>query len=55
MRLSALVNTNGFKGEKTPVARKGGGRKRSADKHLKSDIAVLVESSTRGDPESPLK
>ena len=50
-----------IKGEKTPVAgnvrRKGGGRKRSAekDKHLKSDIAVLVESSTRGDPESPLK
>jgi len=43
-----------IKGEKTvlegKVRRKGGGRKRSVDKdkHLRSDIERLVESSTRG-------
>lgn len=38
------------------VRKKGGGRKESIqkDKNLKSDICKLVESSTRGDPESPL-
>ena len=39
------------------VRRKGGGRKlkMETDKDLKKDVEALVESQTRGDPESPLK
>ena len=38
------------------VRKKGGGRKKKiiTDLHLKQDIEQIVESSTRGDPESPL-
>ena len=62
--LSRTTITEGvkeIKGNKTPtegnVRRKGGGRKGNAekDKQLRPDIETLVESSTRGDPESPLK
>jgi hypothetical protein len=39
------------------VRRKGGGRKLKIerDENLKQDVEKLVESQTRGDPESPLK
>src|SRR5262245_30669657 len=38
------------------IRRPGGGRKRATDKDptLRADLERLVESSTRGDPESPL-
>jgi len=39
------------------IRRKGGGRKKAVDKDesLKSDLQGLLESTTRGDPESPLR
>jgi transposase len=39
------------------VRREGGGRKRTVDKDgsLKSDLQSLLESTTRGDPEAPLR
>ena len=39
------------------IRRPGGGRKKTTDKDasLKSDLLCLVESTTRGDPESPLR
>jgi transposase len=39
------------------VRREGGGRKKAVDKDnsLKSDLEALLESTTRGDPESPLR
>src|ERR1700691_898753 len=39
------------------VRRAGGGRKKSVDKNasLKSDLLSLLESTTRGDPECPLR
>lgn len=39
------------------VRREGGGRKKAVDKDnsLKSDLELLLESTTRGDPESPLR
>ena len=39
------------------VRRPGGGRKKSTDKDasLKADLESLLESSTRGDPEAPLR
>lgn len=39
------------------IRRQGGGRKKAVDKDasLKTDLADLLESSTRGDPESPLR
>lgn len=48
------------KGAELPVGRvrkKGGGRKRTVEKDvtLKSDLESLVEPTTRGDPESPLR
>ena len=38
------------------IRKKGGGRKRATDKDptLKEDLESLLESATRGDPESPL-
>ena len=38
------------------VRKKGGGKKKKiiTDLYLKQDIEQIVESSTRGDPESPL-
>ena len=50
-----------LKSENTPndvrVRKTGGGRKKVKDKDIKfeKDLKGLVESSTRGDPESPLK
>ena len=50
-----------IKGEKElptdSMRRKGGGRKLKIekDKELRTDIEKLIESSTRGDPETPLK
>ena len=50
-----------IKGEKElpkeKIRRSGGGRKlqTTKEKKLKSDVKKAVESSTRGDPESPLK
>jgi len=42
--------------EENRVRKKGAGRKRAIDKdkELEKDIEICVESSTRGDPESPL-
>jgi transposase len=39
------------------IRREGGGRKKAVDKDasLKSDLQDLLESTTRGDPESPLR
>lgn len=39
------------------IRRKGGGRKKAVDKDasLKSDLQDLLESTTRGDPEAPLR
>jgi transposase len=39
------------------IRRQGGGRKKAVDKDasLKTDLVDLLESSTRGDPESPLR
>ena len=39
------------------IRRSGGGRKKAEalDSSLKSDLAELLESTTRGDPESPLR
>lgn len=39
------------------IRREGGGRKKAADKDasLKSDLEDLLESTTRGDPETPLR
>jgi hypothetical protein len=39
------------------IRREGGGRKKAVDKDasLKSDLLDLLESTTRGDPESPLR
>lgn len=39
------------------IRRKGGGRKKAVDKDasLKSDMQRLLESTTRGDPEAPLR
>lgn len=39
------------------VRRQGGGRKRAVDKDssLKSDLEALLESTTRGDPQAPLR
>jgi hypothetical protein len=39
------------------VRRQGGGRKKAVDKDasLKSDLQGLLESTTRGDPEAPLR
>ena len=39
------------------IRRSGGGRKRAVDRDasLKSDLEDLLESTTRGDPESPLR
>ncbi|MGH9619825.1 MAG: ISAzo13 family transposase [Bryobacteraceae bacterium] len=39
------------------IRREGGGRKRAVDKDasLKSDLQRLLESTTRGDPEAPLR
>ena len=39
------------------IRREGGGRKKTVDKDgsLKSDLQSLLESTTRGDPESPLR
>jgi transposase len=39
------------------IRRKGGGRKKAVDKDnsLTSDLQNLLESTTRGDPESPLR
>jgi hypothetical protein len=39
------------------IRRKGGGRKKAIDKDasLKSDLQDLLESTTRGDPEAPLR
>ena len=43
--------------EKEGIRKSGGGRKKHTekDKSLIADIKILIESSTRGDPESPLK
>lgn len=40
----------------TRIRKKGGGRKKKilSDEKLQSDIQNIVESSTRGDPETPL-
>lgn len=50
--LKLEVNTNQVR-----VRKKGGGRKKLKDKDInfEKDLKELVESSTRGDPESPLK
>ena len=42
--------------EKNEIRSKGGGRKTSikTDRRLESNLRILVEASTRGDPESPL-
>jgi len=39
------------------IRRQGGGRKKAVDKDtsLKSDLEALLESTTRGDPEAPLR
>jgi transposase len=39
------------------IRRQGGGRKKAIDKDsgLKSDLEALLESSTRGDPQAPLR
>jgi hypothetical protein len=39
------------------IRREGGGRKKAADKDesLKSDLQELLDSTTRGDPETPLR
>jgi DNA-binding phage protein len=39
------------------IRREGGGRKKAVDKDnsLKSDLLALLESTTRGDPDSPLR
>src|ERR1700684_1684728 len=39
------------------IRRQGGGRKKAVDKDatLKTDLESLLESSTRGDPEAPLR
>jgi transposase len=39
------------------IRRQGGGRKKAVDKDssLKSDLQVLLESTTRGDPQAPLR
>lgn len=39
------------------IRREGGGRKKAVekDKSLKSDLEALLESTTRGDPEAPLR
>jgi len=39
------------------IRRQGGGRKKAVDKDatLKTDLEILLESSTRGDPEAPLR
>ena len=39
------------------IRREGGGRKKAVDKDasLKSDLQRLLESTTRGDPEAPLR
>ena len=50
--LKSELSTNQVK-----VRRNGGGRKKLKDKDInfEKDLKELVESSTRGDPESPLK
>lgn len=50
--LKLELNTN-----QSRVRKKGGGRKKLKDKDInfEKDLKELVESSTRGDPESPLK
>ena len=42
--------------EKNKIRSKGGGRKNriKTDRRLESNLRILVEASTRGDPESPL-
>ena len=39
------------------IRRQGGGRKKAVDKDssLKSDLEALLESTTRGDPQAPLR
>jgi len=61
----STVYTDGLKSftcfERPPrpgrVRRQGGGRKNAEDKDasLKSDLQHLLESTTRGDPEAPLR
>jgi hypothetical protein len=60
----AAGNTSGIAELKDPaslasgrVRRQGGGRKKAVDKDvsLKSDLQRLLESTTRGDPEAPLR
>ena len=60
-RTTITVGIKEIKGEKDiakkNVRRKGGGRKSNIkkDTQLQSDLELLVDSSTRGDPESPLR
>lgn len=44
-------------GDKTRIRKKGGGRKRAAEKNpmIGKELEMLVEPYTRGDPESPLR
>jgi transposase len=62
--ISRLVIRQGIAELKDPaslapgrIRRKGGGRKKAIDKDasLKSDLQNLLESTTRGDPEAPLR
>ena len=63
--MSRTTITNGIKElkkekdlvENKRIRRGGGGRKKAVekDKALSSDLEKLVNASTRGDPESPLK
>lgn len=56
--LSGVKEIRGERGfiEKGRIRKRGGGRKKNCekDKDLRSDLKLVIESSTRGDPESPL-
>lgn len=49
--------TDKSKGIKKRIRKPGGGRKRLVDKNLalKEDLDMMIDSLTRGDPESPLR
>jgi transposase len=53
--MAELTNPEGLVADR--VRRQGGGRKKTVDKDgsLKSDLEELLESTTRGDPEAPLR
>lgn len=54
--LKELRETTPSQGREQRIRRPGGGRKKAVEKDptLRGDLERLVESSTRGDPESPL-